>query len=197
MIRSNRLPIWSAALVAASLTAACSGSGGVQEESPTTSTPTPSATASVPEEAAEALTAYESFISTLSAAMADPTPEGAEAPAGADVTTWTWDPLRTSMRAYIADLADSGTHYAGTPHDLNPRVESVDLDAEDWPTVVISDCATGDDWNPVDADGNPVPDTAATTSPPPPYRITVTMIFHKKRWGASEMASDTSETCTP
>ncbi|MCE0536060.1 hypothetical protein LWF15_11115 [Kineosporia rhizophila] len=185
------------ATLASALLAGCSGQEDEATDPITPPPATPSPTTTVPAGAEEALAAYQAFQQSLAAAQANPTAEGEKAPADADVTQWSWDPLQAQMVAYVADLAAQGAHYEGTQHQGHPRVESVDLEAESWPTVVISDCAIGGDWHPVAEDGTRFPEAGATATPPPPYRITVTMIEYQGRWGASEQSADRSSTCTP
>lgn len=193
----NRIAVCLAtAALASALLAGCSDQEDEATDPAAPSQAAPSPTATVPAGAEEALAAYQAFQQSLAAAQANPTAKGEKAPADADVSRWSWDPLQAQMVTYVADLAAQGAHYEGTLLQGNPRVESVDLEAESWPTVVISDCAIGDDWHPVTEDGTRLPEAGATATPPPPYRITVTMIEYEGRWGASEQSADRSSTCT-
>ena len=150
----------SVALLACASLAACTSDGG--GSSPTasasataSSSASASATEQVPAGAQDALQAYVSFQAALAAAQANPVSASADEtpPADADVSQWSWDPLRADMVSYIHDLADQQVHFEGTRPQLHPRVESVDLDADPWPTVVISDCADSDAWDPFSEDG--------------------------------------------
>jgi hypothetical protein len=135
---------------------------------------------------------------TLAAAQKNPTALGEKAPAGANVTQWSWDPLRSQMAAYIATLANRQQHFAGTPREVHPRVVKVDLGAKPRPTVVLSDCAVGGDWRLYDKQNSELPLAGQNGAETTPHRITITMIKYKGTWGASEQVSDVNgPTCTP
>ena len=179
---------------------ACWGSGGEAESLPPSTVsalPTASPTSTIDPKALPAVEAYKAFFRAFRNAQRRPFSLDDKIPAAADFTKYSFDPFRTEYRGYIWGLVRDGGEYRGTPPTLNVRVSSVDTAAKPYPTVTLSDCQTGDgDWRYYDAQTGKL----QPRKPPkvkPPYRSTVTMILHDKRWGVKSLTLDTSRTCAP
>lgn len=201
-MRRQAVALGVALTLAASVLAACSGGGvdaepGFSATSSTTGTATSVPTSTIDPKALPAVQAYEaSVVATRAAQRA---PFGLDDPirGDADFTKTTFDPFRTQTRGYIAELADQGGEYRGAPPRVNVVVESVDLNADPWPTVILSDCQSGStSWRLYNAKTGAA-QPRATPKVSPPYRITVTVIFYKKHWGVQKLTTDSSRTCTP
>jgi hypothetical protein len=184
------------AAVAGPTVVACSDNP--QPQDPGTSSPgsgSLSASPTIDPRAQEAVDAYEAFWAAAIEAERHPVQVNQPLPGPADFTRHSWDPLRSDYRGYIGGLALQGVAFEGTPPEPRVRVESIDLQAKPYPTVVLKDCQTpAPNWRSyVVETGDEVPD--ATQSPPPPFEITVTVIFYKERWGPQKSSTDTSRTC--
>jgi hypothetical protein len=199
-LRGQAFALWGATLalpVVLSL-AACSGSDVNAQPGPsTTGTATPSVASTIDPKALPAVQAYEAASEAANNAARHPFGLHDKIPAGADFAKYTFDPFRTQYRAYILGLLNQGGEYRGTSPRLNVAVTSIDLEAQPWPTVILSDCQTdSDNWRLHNAKTGAV-QPRATPSISPPYRSTITMIYYEKHWGIEKLSLDASRTCTP
>jgi len=183
-----------AAIVAVLLTstAACTQSNGVKTQpitpAPTASNPTPTAT--IDHRAQPAVNAYEAFGVSANNAQRHPIGQDQKWPAGADFTKTSFDPLRAQFMGYIWSLKAQGVEYRGTPDTSHIAVKAIRLEAKPWPTIMLTDCQTGGDWDEyVIKTGKRVPSENGKV--PPPYLITVKMIYYKDHWGAQSQTSGT------
>lgn len=146
--------------------------------------------------AAAALEAFRKFSTATFNADRRPLPKGKAYPAKADFTLYSWDPLRAQVLASLIAAERFGIAYRGTPP--TPRITAVDvrLDADPYPTVVLTNCDTpAPTWEAYDpATGKALPTTGSAV--PPPYEAKVTLILFKGRWGAQSITADKSRTCT-
>jgi hypothetical protein len=144
-----------------------------------------------------AVSAFNEYFGAARNAERNPPQLGKPYPADADFTKTSFDPLRAEYRAYILGLAQQGTAYRGTTPDARIKVESVNLAAQPYPTVTLSNCPLlPPTWAPYTVKtGKDV--AMVTPSPPLPYRSTINMIFYQGHWGAQKLVVDRSQTCTP
>jgi hypothetical protein len=117
-------------------------------------------------------------------------------PKGGDFTKFSFDPAQVETANSVYKLNQAGLEFRGTAPTARVAVTSVQLGAKPWPTVVLTNCPTPEPtWKAYDVRTG----KAATAKPgmvPPPYLVTVKMIFYQKRWGAYQMTPDTSKTCS-
>lgn len=194
MTPSRLIPVTIGALLVIS-GAACSDDS--QPRDPGTSRPTVATTTpSIDSRAQAAVDAYEAFWEAGSHAEQRPVRLTDPRPPGADFTRYSWDPLRSEYATTIASLAEQGVAFRGIPPEARVKIESFDLDAQPHPTVVLKNCPTpAPGWHVVIVkSGEPVPETKPSV--PPPYELTVKVIFYKGRWGAQSSTTDRSRTCS-
>lgn len=143
-----------------------------------------------------AIDSYEKFRQAANEAIRDPATflDGAEP--DNDFTQYSWDPMRGEYTAYVMSLGRQGVVFRGDPPEPQLKVMSVDLDATPHPTVVLEDCydPTAPWASYVQKTGDRVPLASGQASRP--YRLTVTVIFYKGRWGTMDSAGDQSQPCT-
>lgn len=104
--------------------------------------------------------------------------------------------MRGEYVAYVMGLDRQGAAFRGDPPLPRVSVESVDLDGSPYPRVILRDCRTpAPTWEKyVIETGEGVPE--ANGPIPPPYELTVTIIFFDGRWGIQDSTSDKSRTCS-
>lgn len=133
--------------------------------------------------------------------------------------SYSFDPVRSQTDAYLHNLVgEKEVDFRGTPPQAHVSVVSVDLGAEPYPMVVLSDCpAPYDDWKAYEITWELVQEETYTAVPgtvvpslsspyPPPYRLTVEVIYKNgypeiddgqgRRWGVATITADKSQTCT-
>lgn len=116
-----------------------------------------------------------------------------------DFTRYSTEPLRSQTIAEVTDLSATGELWRGSPPQARIKVVAVEVAANPWPTVKISNCPTHpSDWVRVDAKtGKPAPTVAPPGHPAkPPYRSTYEVIYYLGRWLVHDMTTDRSHTCT-
>ena len=177
---------------------ACTGSEQPRDSVPSSqsSSLTSPSRPSPDETAAGAVTAYQAFWRTAINAQRRPVAAGSDYPRDADVARFSFDPVRSAYRGFIAGLAAQGVQFRGTPPAPRVSVISVEPAAAPYPLVRLRDCQTpAPDWNEyLVATGKQVP--RATPKVPPPYEITAKVIFHEGRWGVQSTTTHSSRTCT-
>ena len=185
-----------AILLAVTLTG-CAGSEVIEESGPSaTRSASPAPASSIDPKALPAVEAYEAFTRASVEAERRPVAQGEKWPDGADFTKHSFDPIKTSYAVYIWDLKSQGVEYRGTPDSQHISVARIDLKASPWPTVTLTDCQTGGEWNEYSIKtGKKVP-LVESKDVPPPYLITARMIFYKRHWGLYSTKADKSRTCT-
>jgi len=178
------------------LTAACTDSGVNTQPVPPAPTSAPAPTSTIDPRAQPAVSAYEAFNDTSNNAQRHPVGHDQKWLPGADFTKTSFDPIRAEFISYIWGLKEQGVQYRGTPPPAHISVKSIRLDAKPWPTVLLTDCQAGGDWDEyVIKTGKRVPD-AGNGKIPPPYLITAKMIYYEKHWGIQSTTADKSRTCT-
>ena len=178
---------------------ACSGEQP-RDPGPIPSSVSPSigpTTPAPPPEAEAALAAYNAFSTASNEAQRHPVAFGKPLPAGADFAKYSFDPLRTAQRGYVDGLAAGGVAFRGTAPTPNAAVASVDLAAKPNPIITLTACEPDPaDWEAyVVRTGKKAP--KANGAVPPPYRLTLKLIFLDGRWGVQTSSADTSRTCQP
>ena len=196
--RGSRAVLVAAACVGL-LSTACSGGSSPTLETPTSTgatTPSVSATptSSIDPNAQPAVATYEAFVVASRAATEDP--QAFASGKNEDFTRSSFDPIQGLFTAYVMGLAREQAAFRGTPPRPRIRVKSVELDAKPYPRVVLLDCQTpAPTWEKyLTKTGKSVP--SANGKVPPPYELTVEVIYYEGRWGASTVSSDKSRTCT-
>lgn len=156
----------------------------------------PSPTATLDPGAQPAIEAFLKLRQASFNANRRPLPSDAKYPPEADFTRYSWDPLRTELISQFADAQRLGIVFRGTPPTPRVTAARVDLEADPYPTVVLTNCDTpAPSWQAFDrTSGQPLP--TASASAPSPYLTTVTLILYQGRWGAKSIEADTSRTCT-
>jgi hypothetical protein len=143
--------------------------------------------------------AYLDFTQTSHYAEAHPPRRlGDPLPQGGNYRAHSFDPARNVIDNYIYFLTTSGLVMGGTPPRARPSLVRVALNASPYPSVYLSDCPTAPvDWRAVAVTPGPPPTQKTASGPPPPYRVSVQMIFYKNHWGAYKITTDKSRTCSP
>ena len=179
------------------LTASCTDSGVNTEPLPTTSaTPSPTPKSTIDPRARPAVSAYEAFSVAANNAQRHPVGHDQKWPPESDFTKFSFDPFRAQFTSFIWSLKEQGVEYRGTPDTPHVSVKSVRLNAKPWPTVMLTDCQTGGDWDEyVIKTGKRVP-SAESGDVSPPYLITIKMIYYDGHWGVQSTTADKSRTCT-
>lgn len=190
-----------AAVCGGLLLTACSGGSEPRiQPAPTSTTLTPTSSPSVSpavDPAAQpALDAYEAFWRAAKDAERDPAAFSKDEESAKAFTSVAFDPIRIQYIDYIAGLANEKTAFRGTPGRPRVKVQSVDLAAQPYPLIVLTDCMTpAPTWRKyVVKTGELVPDANGSVSPP--YKLTVEVIKVDGRWGPSKVTADKSRTCT-
>ena len=184
------------------LTLAGCGSGPQPHEDTPSSTSrsisasAPSASASIDPRAQPAVDAYRRYTVAANNAERKPPAIGADYPADADFSKYSFDPMRYQYETFIRNLSNQRVEFRGTPPAHRLSVISVNLSAVSYPTVVLSDCPTpAPTWKGYAVKtGEVVPYASAKF--PPPYQLTVEVIRYKGHWGVREITADMSHTCT-
>jgi hypothetical protein len=180
----------------ASAPACTNGDVNTEPLPPTSTAPGPTPTSTIDPRAQPAVSAYMIFNDTSNAAQRHPVEHDQPWPPGADFTKTSFDPLRAQFTSFIWSLYEQGIEYRGTPPTPHISVKSVRLKAKPWPTVMLTDCQTGGDWDEyVIKTGKRVP-LADNDKVSPPYLITIKMIYYEGHWGAQTITADKSRTCT-
>lgn len=180
---------------------ACSNGSDTAQNSTTTIPPVPAAapspTSTIDPPALPAVQAYEAGIQASNDAAQHPFGAGDAIPKDANFARYMFDPFLTTYKFYIWGLANTGGEYRGSPPQINVVVKSTDLSGKPWPSVMLSDCATGGkDWRLYNSKTGKV-QPRATQKVAPPYQATVTMIFYQNHWGIRKLTLDKSHTCSP
>jgi hypothetical protein len=147
---------------------------------------------------AAALTAYENFSRALYfAELHPPRHIGYPLPKRGNFEVYSFDPARTQFRNYVFSLTKASLAYRGTPPESRASVTRAALGAAPYPSVYLSDCPTApSSWH-LAARSGPPPTTKSSPSAPPPFQLSVQVIFYKKHWGVYKFSSDTTRTCSP
>jgi len=176
---------------------ACSNSGVNTQSLPTTSTaPGPTPTSTIDPRAQPAGSADENFNETTNKAQRHPVAHDQEWPPASDFSKTSFDPIRAAFTSYIWTLKEQGLEYRGTPDTPHISVKSIHLKAKPWPTILLTDCQTGGNWHLyVIRTGKRAP-SAEKGKAPPPYLVTVKMIYFDGHWGVHSTTADKSRTCT-
>lgn len=159
----------------------------------------PTASSSTPADprVAAAVKAYENFFKATNVSFAHPPLKiGDPNPKGGDFRPYSFDPAQGQIISYVFSLTEDGIEYRGTPPTPRVSVVSAQLAAKPYPTVTLTDCPTAPpSWNAYyRATGKPTVDKPGQV--PPPYLVTVTVIFYEKHWGVQKLAPNASRTCT-
>lgn len=184
-------------LLSATMIAGCSGESQPHTQTPPTSTPAPSSSsASVDPNAQPAIDAYLAFATAAVKAQASPQDFVDGKDPATDFRKVAFDPIRAEYTAYIMGLAREQAGFRGTPPQPRLKVRSVGLKAKPYPQVILLDCQTpAPTWEKyVIKTGKSVP--AANGPVPPPYELTVTLIYLDGHWGPQKVTADRSRTCT-
>lgn len=133
--------------------------------------------------------AYLAFDAAATAATRDPAKFMAGKDPSVDFQRYAFDPFRGQYVSYVMGLARERVAYRGTPPQPRLSVVSVDLAAKPYPKVVLSNCETpAPMWREyVIKTGKVVPEANQV---PPPYRVTIEVIYYEKHWGAYKVAID-------
>jgi hypothetical protein len=199
-------------VLATVLLAGCGGSSGVHTQSPTSDAPastsssttpstssasgTPSTSPSKPTiptptvtaPAQSAVNSYIAFATQSAIAGQDPT-HFDEAALNAYLT----GKAQTMFDNTFTSMAKAGLAYRGMP--ANPRVKVATIVSSKL--IFLTSCPLADKANPytqyVVATGKAVPTKKLT--PPPPYKLTLTMVQRNGKWLLSDVLQDASKTC--
>lgn len=190
---------WVAAGLAVLAAAGCGGGSQphLQTAPPaTTSTPSATTTSTIDPNAQPAFDAYSAFFAASLQAQRDPQKFVAGKDPTSDIAPYSFDPIRGLYVNYIKALTGQKAAFRGTPPAPRVRVKAVELNAKPYPRVMLLDCPTpAPDWQEyVLATGKVVPQ--ANGKVPPPYLLTVEVIYYQGRWGVSRIGGDKSRTCT-
>ena len=184
-------------LVALSV-AGCSDGSQPRTQTPATTTATTSApsTSTVDPNAQQALDAFSAFNAAATEALRNPQTFSTGKDQASDIRPYSFDPIRAQYTAYVMELAYEQVAFRGTAPAPRVQVKSIDLAAKPYPMVVLTNCDTpAPSWREyVVKTGKLVPQ--ANGSVPPPYLLTVEVIYYAKHWGVSKVSADKSRTCT-
>jgi len=158
------------------------------------SSPAPSRLPSIPvptvtPPAQDAVNSYMGLNAAASAASLDP--------ATADLTALNAHLTGAALALYdtsFANMRTAGLAYRGTPADPRVTVQTIVSPK----LIFLTSCPLVASSDPfvqyTVATGKPVPVAART--PPPPYKMTLTMVLRSGSWRLSAVLQDTSKTCT-
>ena len=202
------MPRWATRRVLAALTlalvlAGCTSTDAPKLETPsaTTGSASPSTasspTPSVDPRAEPAIAAYRAFFAAGLEAARNPGRLATDPkPGAADFRNYSFDPLRGQYIAFVMGLASDKVAYRGSPPTPRITVSRVDLAAQPYPMVELSNCPTpAPTWTAYSlATGKDIP--AKPASVPQPYRLQVEVIQYQGHWGVSKITADNTATCT-
>lgn len=104
--------------------------------------------------------------------------------------------MQSQYEAFVATLARSGHAFHGTPPKTTIAVKAIDLDADPYPMVTLSDCQTEtENWR---AYSNRTKKMNPALKPgiPAPYGLLVDVVYMKQRWNVQTIKADPAGTCT-
>lgn len=179
--------------------AGCSSGSQPRTQTPSTSATqsrTASPTASIDPKAQPAVDAYMAYAAAVAEAKRDPKAFVAGTKSAADFRPYAVDPIKGQEIAYVMSLASQQVAFRGAAPTPRIAVASVDLAAKPYGRVVLTDCQkAGTGWEEyVVKTGKSVPTVNGEV--PPPYKLTVTVLYVDGRWGTSSISADKSRTCT-
>ncbi len=202
------MPRWATRRVLPALTLAVALTGCTSTDTPKLETPSattdsaspstaPSPTPSADPRAEPAIAAYRAFFAAGLEAARNPGRLATEPKPGAsDFRNYSFDPLRGQYIAFVMGLASDKVAYRGSPPTPRITVSKVDLAAQPYPMVELSNCPTlAPTWTAYSlATGQQIKEASASV--PPPYRLRVEVIRYQGRWGVSKITADDTATCT-
>ena len=143
------------------------------------------------------MSSYTNFINAVNVTYANPPKKvGDPFPNGGNFRAYSFDPAQGQLINYVFSLTEGGIEYRGAPPTSRVSVVSADLVAKPYPTVTLTDCPTAPaSWNAYyRKTGKPTTDKPSKV--PPPYLVTVQVIYNEKHWGVKKLTPNASRTCT-
>jgi hypothetical protein len=144
-----------------------------------------------------AVSTYLAFIKTTNRAMRYPVdPSDGRYPEGSDFSRYSVHPVESQYAAFIRTLVRSHHAFRGTPPKSTIGVVSIDLQAEPYPLITLSDCQTDSaNWRAYDTRTR-VMNPQMTPRFAAPYGILVEVVYVRQRWGVQTVKADPAGTCT-
>ena len=147
--------------------------------------------------ASAAVSTYRAFISTSVHAQQHPrVAKNGKYSEASDFTRYSVDPIQGQYEAFVTMLARTHHAFRGTPPISTVTVRAIDLDAQPYPLITLSDCQSKKDaWRAYNTRTN-IMNPLMTPAIPAPYGIIVDVVYVAQRWSVQTIKADPAGTCS-